>query len=1269
MDQPSLKDSRMSTDESQFSPLGQASERARRQHCGPAKGRASFLQAACAALCLWFLWAMPMLAALQSDQQAATAVRGWLRGCPQPLESPLSSIVTSVSTFRDARGRPLYHVVRLDPEGFVITSADSMLEPIVAFSDSGSYEEVAQNPLFGLVSLDLTARLTALAQARKAKRGTTTSAERKWGLLAGWAAGGMVEPKGNGLATIDDVRVAPLIQSRWNQETIWNGNEWVACYNYYTPPYAAGSPTNYPCGCVPTAWAQVMRYFQYPTQPVGTASFDISLYGWATNRSLRGGDGLGGPYRWSQMPLAPGVGTTVAECQAIGALTADIGVAGEGDYQAQGSATASTGAWLRSVFGYGNLIESCGTARGFSDKIDVNLDAGLPVIVSIADFGLSEDVRNAHAAICDGYGYNAGALYHHLNLGWGGSRDAWYNLPNVDTDWYQFTNVLHVLFNIYTNGVGEILSGRVTDTVGVPIPAAHVSAVWPGGTRSTVTDAKGIYAFAAVPSNTRFTVSANKAGFQFARRTTTTGFSGECLDPTYNPAGNRWGIDFPGTQNHALRVIAGVVARSDGTGVEGVTLQFSDGGGTATSDAAGFFFNLVPAGWTGTITPAKDQHLCEPVSRSITSITTNLGDQNFTAVWILHVDRKATGANDGSSWANAFGDVQSALAEAVPGTEIWVAEGVYRPGSNRSDTFRCKNGVKLLGGFGGGETNRSQRSWASHLATLSGDIGVAGYAGDNVYHVVKGTNGARLDGFTISGGYADSTNIWGDGTGAGVFNDSRWPTDFIAANCRIVGNWATNQGGGGFRGIFLNCVISNNTASQGGGASAALLTNCLLSGNLAISGGAGSYTTNINCTLVNNDAEFTGGLFGGSACNSIIYFNTSGLSAPNNYYLDPVLTYCCTFPNPGYVGNQTSDPHFADAAHGDYRLVPGSPCINAASNQLWMANATDLDGHSRILQSTPDIGAYETDLSQPWLVRDPAKVSVAVPCGRDSSGGSFVIWNAGGGTLNYSITTDPVWISVAPAGGVSDGQRQSIGVGFAAAGLEPGRYTGAIIINAPGANASPQTVEVALSVVPDFNPALDTVGLGWISEGDEAWVRQTNVTCDGVSAARSGGITDNQRSVLRTTVTGPGVLTFWWKVSSEQRYDYLRFLLGGVTQNEISGEVDWQQQTFSVAAGSQELSWVYSKDSSFSRGQDAAWLDRVCFVRLMQLVTPCRSGGSFECSIATVVGTTYGLEFKNNLSDAHWTALPLVPGDGTIKVLTDPGASSVPQRFYRVRQQ
>ncbi|MDC0325236.1 choice-of-anchor D domain-containing protein [bacterium] len=122
------------------------------------------------------------------------------------------------------------------------------------------------------------------------------------------------------------------------------------------------------------------------------------------------------------------------------------------------------------------------------------------------------------------------------------------------------------------------------------------------------------------------------------------------------------------------------------------------------------------------------------------------------------------------------------------------------------------------------------------------------------------------------------------------------------------------------------------------------------------------------------------------------------------------------------------------------------------------------------------------------------------------------------------------------------------------------------------------------------------IGPGQFS-ADSDWIEQSEVTLDGVSAGRSREITHNEESVIQVTVTGPGVLSFWWKVSSEDNKDYLSFRIDSQHQNSISGNVDWVRKRFPILAGNHDLKWTFAKDSwdAPHDGSNTAWLDEVRF--------------------------------------------------------------------------
>lgn len=140
--------------------------------------------------------------------------------------------------------------------------------------------------------------------------------------------------------------------------------------------------------------------------------------------------------------------------------------------------------------------------------------------------------------------------------------------------------------------------------------------------------------------------------------------------------------------------------------------------------------------------------------------------------------------------------------------------------------------------------------------------------------------------------------------------------------------------------------------------------------------------------------------------------------------------------------------------------------------------------------------------------------------------------------------------------------------------------------------------EAVLVVVPGMSlaEAVDATAWEWHSDGDFEWFGQSHVSYDGVDAAASGYIGHNQSSRLWTVLPGPGLLRFYWKVSSEPDRDRLQLRINGAEIATISGEVSWREENVWLRPGYQTVEWVYSKDGSGSMGEDRGWVDQVMFV-------------------------------------------------------------------------
>jgi len=491
-----------------------------------------------------------------TEKHAKMLVKKWLKTNMKPLGTHIGQNIKNVETFSDQTGQPLYYVVYMNPSGFVIISADDMVEPIIAFVKDGVFDPSPDNPLGALVNQDVPRRIEVarriqqkikMGQALEPGESKLLHIKSKWDRLCGPAD----EPNGvpedlpltaegggyvaTGEQAVSDVRVTPLIQSKWNQAAICGAN----CYNYYTP-------NNYLCGCVATAMAQLMRYYQRPVTGIGVHEFTITVDGTERTASTRGGDGAGGPYRWDQMVLEPAFiceDLTDAQRQAIGALCYDAGVAVNMQYTAN-----SSGAYMSvaksaivNTFLYSNAVYGVNQGYNIGSSlnwmINPNLDAGYPVLL-----GIWGPTVGGHAVVADGYGYDTSTLYHHLNMGWDGSYDAWYNLPDIYA-YYNFNTVDVCIYNIFTSNSGEIISGRITDFNGDVISGATVTAVRSGGgVYSATTNSKGIYALVKVPSQSSYLISVAKPGYAFFTQNVTVGTSSD----GFAYSGNKGGIDFKG---------------------------------------------------------------------------------------------------------------------------------------------------------------------------------------------------------------------------------------------------------------------------------------------------------------------------------------------------------------------------------------------------------------------------------------------------------------------------------------------------------------------------------------------------------------------------------------------------------------------------------------------------------------------------------------------------------------------------------------------------
>jgi hypothetical protein len=345
---------------------------------------------------------------------------------------------------------------------------------------------------------------------------------------------------------------------------------------------------------------------------------------------------------------------------------------------------------------------------------------------------------------------------------------------------------------------------------------------------------------------------------------------------------------------------------------------------------------------------------------------------------ILYVDAAAMGANDGSSWADAYTNLQDALDNAGTDNQIWVAEGIYKPtqlfveGDLRSAAFQMKNGVAIYGGFAGTEELLDDRDWVNHVTILSGDLnGDDGpdFAnnGENSYHVLYNPGGtgmdssAVLDGFTITAGNADFIDLFPNFYGGGMYNYYSSP---MLNNCTFEGN-SSAYVGGGMANLYsspalTNCTFRDNSAgSYGGGmyngydTSSPTLIESTFEGNSANEGGGmyneyGASPTLTGCIFGGNSASsgWGGGMYNFWESSPVVtnctFLANIGGGMANSYSSAPMLTNCIFDGNSAGFG-------------GGMRNSESSPTL---TNCIFWGNSAMYGGS----------GIYNWDYSSPSLI-------------------------------------------------------------------------------------------------------------------------------------------------------------------------------------------------------------------------------------------------------------------------------------------------------------
>lgn len=325
------------------------------------------------------LAAMGAAAAPLSPSEALDAALRSLESADAPQALREASAAAFSLAWCDAD--ELCYVFTRGETGFIVASGDDSMPALIGFSSESRFDADNIPPAL------------------------------QW-LLEGFAAD---ETRGQDTRAGERSAVAPMLHTVWNQDTPFNDD----C------PSSWGSRTY--TGCVATAMAQVLKYWEYPAKGSGTASVQV-------NGSTYKFDFASRPFVYKDMLDSYDGNYTSAQGSAVANLMYGCGMAAEMNYGRMMSSTTNPATFLGFVkyLGYDKGLTprtaEMYTEREWEELLYTEMAAGRPVLYT------GQGSSGGHAFVCDGYRTTGGNAYFHINWGWGGLSDGYYLLTNLKPD-------------------------------------------------------------------------------------------------------------------------------------------------------------------------------------------------------------------------------------------------------------------------------------------------------------------------------------------------------------------------------------------------------------------------------------------------------------------------------------------------------------------------------------------------------------------------------------------------------------------------------------------------------------------------------------------------------------------------------------------------------------------------------------------------------------------------------------------------------------------
>ncbi|MDR1878753.1 MAG: C10 family peptidase, partial [Bacteroidales bacterium] len=356
-----------------------------------------------------------------------------------PLELDLVYASTSDNGQQKKLPTTFFYVYNAGTSGFVIVAGDDRVTPILGYSNEDSFDP---DNLAPAARKWLDAYKMQIRTAIERNLSATGKIQQEWT----YYSKGMLPPKHK-----DNLFVLPLVQTKWNQGI----------------PYNALCPGGSYTGCIATAMAQVMKYWEHPTKGIGSRSYNHQKYG-----MLSANFGAT-TYLWDSMP---NTGQVLSANNAVATLMYHCGVSVAMNYSTSASSayTHATMTAFKTYFAYNDsaryILRSSYTDSMWIDVLKTELDASRPILYS----GFTQS--SGHAFVCDGYDANG---KFHFNWGWGGSSDGYF-IINALVSGYNLNHEAVIGISpkpaaTQTNDIclfDNLLCNSVTQTVTVPYQQA-----------------------------------------------------------------------------------------------------------------------------------------------------------------------------------------------------------------------------------------------------------------------------------------------------------------------------------------------------------------------------------------------------------------------------------------------------------------------------------------------------------------------------------------------------------------------------------------------------------------------------------------------------------------------------------------------------------------------------------------------------------------------------------------------------------------------------